>query len=104
MGEVVIVAYRPKPGGEQALVALAKDHVPYLRRLGLATDRQAIILQAKDGVIVEVFEWVPGGIGRAHGHPKVQKLWIRYAEVCDYVPLSALPEAAELFATFQPID
>jgi hypothetical protein len=104
MGDVVIVAYRPKPGCAQALLGLAKGHVAFLRRLGLATDRPATLLQAKDGAIVEIFEWRPGAMDEAHENPEVQKLWDRYAEVCDYVPLSALPEGGDLFAAFTPVD
>ena len=103
MGDVVIVAYRPKPGCDAALIELARDHVPHLRRLGLATDRPPFLLQGEDGVIVEVFEWKPGAIATAHEHPDIQKMWERYAAVCDYVPLNTLPEAAEMFARFQPL-
>jgi len=103
MGDFVIVAYRPKPNCAQALLALAKTHVPYLRRLGLATDRPATLLQAKDGAIVEIFEWKPGAMEAAHESPEVQALWDKYAKVCDYVPLSALPEGGDLFAEFEPV-
>jgi hypothetical protein len=52
MGDVVIVAYRPKPGREAELLELTRDHVPFLRRLGLATDRPTTVMQNRDGVIV----------------------------------------------------
>jgi hypothetical protein len=38
-GGMVIVAYRSKPGHYSALAALVVEHVPRLRRWGLATDR-----------------------------------------------------------------
>ena len=104
MGDMVIVAYRPKAGSEDALMTLLRDHVPYLRQLGLVTERPALAMRSKDGVFVEVFEWEQGAIATAHEHPDVQALWARYAEVCDYVPLKELHEAAELFAHFEPID
>ncbi len=104
MSDVVIVAYRPKPGREDALRALVADHAPALRRLGLATDRPAIALQARDGVLVEMFEWKPGAIKAAHQHPDVQEMWARFAEACDYVPLKELPEASDLFAEFKPLE
>lgn len=103
LGDMVIVAYRPKAGRDDALVELVKDHVPFLRRLGLATDRPASAMKARDGVIVEVFEWKAGAIATAHENPEVRALWASYAEVCDYVPLKELPEAADLFAQFEPI-
>ncbi len=65
MGDVVIVAYRPKPGREADLLALTRTHVPELRALRLATDRPATTMQAKDGTVVEVFEWQDGAIARA---------------------------------------
>ena len=103
MADVVIVACRPRPGCEAALLDLTRDHVPHLRRLGLATDRPALVLQGRDGVVVEAFEWKPGAMEAAHGHPEVLALWERYAAVCAHVPLASLAEAAELFARFAPI-
>jgi hypothetical protein len=104
LGEIVIAVYRPKPGCEAALVGLAKTHVPDLGRLGLVSDRPATLMQAKGGVIVEVFEWLPGAVEAAHNHPEVKEIWRKYAEICDYVPLASLQEAAELFSPFAPLD
>lgn len=104
MGDMVIVGYRPKPGQEAALLALTREHVPVLRRLGLASDRPALAMRAKDGTIVEVFEWKDGAIAKAHEHPEVQAMWGRYAAACDYIPLAELAEAKDLFAAFEPIE
>ena len=104
MGDMVIVAYRPKPGREAELLALTRTHMAELRALGLATDRPTLAMQGQGGVVVEVFEWVEGAIARAHAHPQVQAMWARYEKVCDYVPLRELPEAAALFAQFTPLD
>ena len=101
MGDVVIVAYRPKPGCGAALEALLRTHVPELRRLGLATERPATLMRAVDGTMVEVFEWREGGVAAGHAHPEVHAMWARYAEVCDYVKLRELSEAGEMFATFE---
>ena len=104
MGRMVIVAYRAKPGCRDRLLGLLEDHVPFLRRHGLATEREPLLMEARRDVFVEVFEWRDGGIERAHEDPDVQRLWDRYAQVCDYVPLKELPEAAEMFAEFNPVD
>lgn len=104
MGDMVIVAYRPKPGREDDLLELTRAHVPELRQLGLATDRATLAMRSKEGVIVEVFEWRNGAINAAHTNPDVLAMWERYAAVCDYVPLQELPEALNLFAQFEPID
>ncbi len=104
MGRMVIVGYRPKPGHEDGLLVLTREHVSILRRLGLATERPALAMRSKDGVIVEVFEWEEGAVAKAHQHPEVMAMWDRYAAVCDYTPLSELPETKDLFAQFEPID
>ncbi len=103
MGAMVIVAYRPKPGCEVELDALVREHVPCLRTLGLVTERPAQAMRAKDGTIVEVFEWLDGAIEAAHSSPRVVELWERFCAACDYVPLRELPEAEMLFAEFQPM-
>jgi hypothetical protein len=104
MGQVVIVGYKPKPGKGSELLRLVGEHVPYLRDLGLATDRPPIALKSKDGTIVEIFEWCDGAIEKAHSNPAVHKLWAEYAQVCDYVPLKGLSEFKDMFAQFDPIN
>ena len=105
MGHISIACYRPKPGKSAELEALAREHVPILRALGLATGRDPIISRAKDGTIVEVFEWESGdALNRAHTDPEVAKLWERYGEACEYVRLSDLAESDDLFAGFEPLN
>jgi hypothetical protein len=101
--EIVIAVYRPRPGQEEVLQDLLREHVPYLRAEGLATARPVIHGKALDGSYVEIFEWETGGIDRAHGHPGVHALWQRWAAACDYVALKDLPEAQGLFAGFEPV-
>lgn len=99
-----IVAYRPKPGKQAELMSLTVEHVPYLRSIGLATDRPHIIATAGDGTIIEVFEWVEGGLEKAHAHAGLGELWTRYAAACDFVPLNTLQESEMMFANFVPIN
>jgi quinol monooxygenase YgiN len=105
MGRIVIACYRPKAGKREALRRLILDHVATLRAQGLVTDRAPIIMEAKDGTVVEVFEWAsPAAIEAAHANPAVQAMWNRYAEVCDYIPIAQVPEAAEMFSEFAPLE
>jgi quinol monooxygenase YgiN len=105
MGRIVIACYRPRPGKREALRQLILDHVATLRAQRLVTDRAPITMEGADGVIVEVFEWMSReAIEAAHTNPAVLAMWERYSEVCDYVPLASLPEAAEMFAEFSPVD
>jgi len=76
MGRFVIVAFKPKPGQGEALLAEIRQHVPTLRTEGLATDRPAYVMRAGDGTLVEVFEWVSEeAIQQAHTNPAVGAMW-----------------------------
>lgn len=101
---VVIVCYKPLPGKEDALERLIREHVPILRRLGMATERRAIASRAEDGTIVEVFEWVSGkAVEEAHQHPEVLAMWKRFEACCTFGTLAELPRSREWFPAFAPI-
>ena len=99
MGRVVIACFVPRPGREADLHALARTHVPRLRAEGLVTDRAPILAVAADGTVVEVFEWVSKeAIASAHENAVVRAMWDEYEEVCTYLPIGEVPEAAGLFS------
>ena len=102
---LVIVAYRPKPGKTEILLAEVRDHHPLLRSEGLATDREPVVMRAADGSIVEVFEWASqAAIEEAHASPRIQAMWARFFACCDAVALNQLAEAGNLFAEFTPVE
>jgi quinol monooxygenase YgiN len=104
MGVFSIACYRPKEGKNDELLQLTREHISILRKEGLVTERPAYAMRAKDGTIVEVFEWKSNAsLEAAHSNPEVAKLWGRYGEACDYVSLSTLAEAQGMFANFEPI-
>jgi hypothetical protein len=104
MGRFVIVAYKPKPGKAQGLAAAVKKHLRVLRAEKLVTGKEASIMRAADGTVVEVFEWLSlDAIAKAHSLPAVQALWGEFAAVCDYVPLASLGEAQQMFAEFESV-
>ncbi len=100
---IVIVAYKPKAGKAEALHKLMREHLSILKHQNLVTDRASIIMEAKDGTIIEVFEWKSkSAIEQAHTNPEVLKMWGKYAEVCDYIPVGQVEETAKLFSEFTP--
>jgi quinol monooxygenase YgiN len=104
MGRFVIVAYAPKPGMVDALLAAVRKHLQVLRAENLVTDRPAYVMRAADGTIVEVFEWRSAeAIAKAHTNPAVQALWAEFGAACDYRPLSTLAECQQLFAEFDAV-
>ena len=104
MSRFVIVAYRPKPAMDEALMAAVSKHISVLKTGGFVTDRAAYVMKAKDGTILEVFEWKSAeAISQAHSHPAVQALWGEFGAACDYVPLNTVPESQNMFAEFDAV-
>jgi len=105
MGVMVIVAYRPRPGKQALLLDLTKEHLSVLRSQHLATERPSYAMQGNDGTVIEVFEWESKeAIKAAHTNPMVLKMWERYAEACEYVPLANVKECGDMFAEFAPLE
>jgi quinol monooxygenase YgiN len=104
MGRFVIVAYSPKPGMADQVLAAVRKHLQVLRAEELVTDRPAYVMRAADGTVVEVFEWRSAeAIAKAHTTAAVQALWAEFGAACDYRPLSGLAECQQLFAEFEPV-
>ena len=104
-GIIAVVAYRPKAGKDEQLLELVRSRVPTLRNERLATDRVPIIMRSREGTIVEVSEWKSReAIDAAHKNPNVWAMWEKFFAVCDCVPLNTLPETANIFAGFTPIE
>lgn len=104
MGIIVISVYRPKQGKDAELLDVVKTHVPILRELGMASEREVTAMKAKDGTILEVFEWVSAkAIEDAHKHPRVHKMWREFEACCEYIKLNDVPESSSLFAEFEPV-
>lgn len=102
---IVIVGYKPFPGREKELMQLIKTHVARLRKEGLASDREPILMVSKSGVVIEVFGWKnKEAIEAAHTNATVQKMWAEYEQVCEYVPIGNLEEATTLFSEFSPLE
>ena len=104
MGSISVACYKPKPGCEDALRELVRNHLPPLRAQELVTERPSIVMRTADGTIVEVFEWVSQeAIAGAHSNPVVLDLWKRFEAVCTYEIPSNLAEFTKMFAHFEPI-
>ena len=87
------------------LEALIKDHLGILREENLVTNRPPIVLKSKEGDWIEIFEWrSAAAIQKAHTNTKVQDLWKRFEEVCDYIPVGKVAESDQLFSEFEPMD
>jgi quinol monooxygenase YgiN len=105
-GFVVIAVYRPKPGRSRELEEILADHVPSLRREGLATARPVLLLRSTvDDSYLEIFEWIAADAAdRARTNERVAALRRRIAEVAETRCLADLAEAGEHFPRFVPVE
>ena len=104
MGSISVACYKPRPGCEEALLELVRDHHSVLSGLGLVTERAPIVMRTADGTLVEVFEWISQEvIAGAHSNPGVLALWKRFEAVCWYETPSNLPEFQNMFSHFTPV-
>jgi hypothetical protein len=104
MGSISVACYKPRPGQEEALLELVRNHMQPLHSQGLVTDRTPIVMKTADGTIIEVFEWVSQeAIAGSHSNPVVLDLWKKFEAVCWYETPSNLPEFQRMFAHFEPI-
>lgn len=102
---IVIASYKPKKDMEEELKEVLRDHMPILSMEDLITDFPAIVLRAKDGSYLEIFEWKSQeAIDEAHRNDNVLALWKRFEEVCTYINLSDIEECKNLFASFEPVE
>lgn len=104
MGILVICSYRPHPGHEEQARALMAAHVPLLREHGLITERREVQGVAKNGELVEIFEWESAE--KSRGAPAIAEIgnhWKAMSEVMDFVPMAQLGECQHAFAHFEPV-
>ncbi|WP_276372992.1 hypothetical protein [Chryseolinea sp. H1M3-3] len=105
MSRGVIVIYRPKKGMDQQVIQLVREHISILRQQNLATKKSPIVMRAKDGSIIEIFEWISAeAIANAHENKAVQELWGKFSSVCDYeIPVN-VEEFHSVFSEFEVIE
>lgn len=105
MARFVIAVYKPKDGKDAQLASAVKTHMKVLREQGLVTDREAYVMRAADGTLIEVFEWRSAdAVRQAHENPAVQALWEQFGDACEYVPLASVAEAQQMFAEFESVE
>ena len=101
---IVFAIYKPHNNKENKLKKLIAKHIPILKSNNLITNREPIVVQSKNGIYIEIFEWKSNhSVEEAHGKPEVQKLWNEMGKVSDFTNLQSLEEVEEYFPQFKPI-
>ncbi|HQZ13397.1 MAG TPA: hypothetical protein PK286_10995 [Devosia sp.] len=105
MSRIVIAAYRPRPGQERALEALMRRHHQRLYHDGLVADRPLTLMRARDGTMIEQFEWLSREAETAaRASRPIQQLRAEYPPLCDRVPLGDTIETHGLQSEFDSIE
>ena len=102
--QIVIAMYQPSEGKRDDMLELVRTHVPALREYELVTDRPTILMEAEDGTLLELFEWVsPEAANLAHEHPMIAKIWEAMGKIGSFKTLAELAEAGKFFPHFRPV-
>ena len=102
---IVLAVYRPLPGKVKELESVVSRHMGVLAKENLITNRLPVIMRARDGSIVEIFEWASAeAIEAAHSNPEVSKLWNEFNGVCTYEKPANVEEFHNLFSEFEPVN
>jgi hypothetical protein len=103
--KIVLVVYKPRPGKGDVLESLVAKHLTVLKQHDLVTGRIPVVMKAKGGAIIEVFEWrSSGAISKAHSNPDVLKLWEEFNAACEYEKPVNIEEFHNLFSEFEPLN
>ena len=104
MERIVITAYKPLPGKEQALEQVVRKHWEILNGEGLVSSRKPIVARAQDGTIVEVFGWKSkDAISAAHSNKAVMAMWEEFGQACEFIPIGGVAESQQVFSEFAPV-
>lgn len=102
--QLAFAMYKPKEGKEEELQEILKLHLPVLKEYGLISEKETYTVRAKDGTMIEIFEWMSEeSKAVAHQHPAMRSLWGRMMAVCTFPTMSDLPEAKRSFPNFSVI-
>ena len=85
---IVLCHFRVKPGREEELLKLSRDHDAVLRRLDLVTDEPAVVYRGADEkgrpFLYKIFTWrSAAALDAARQHPEVADLWERMEPLCE---------------------
>lgn len=104
MSKIAIIVFKPRKDKDQELIELMLENIPILRKLGLVTYREQIIAKAKDGSIVQIFEWVDeDSYERAQALPLVQEIWMKTSKISDFQKPISIDEFQEPLSMFDTV-
>jgi hypothetical protein len=86
MAETVLATFQVKQGMVDRLSQLLDRHFATITRLGFGSGPKPVRLLREETtgpVLYEIFDWVDGGVGKAHDHLEVKALWGEIDACCE---------------------
>lgn len=103
--KLAFAMYKPNEGKENELKEILKEHLPILKEYGLISAKETYTIRAKDGTIIEIFEWLSEEAKViAHQHPAMRQLWGRMMAICTFPAMQDLDESKKSFPNFEIVD
>ena len=104
MSKIASVVYKPRKDKDQELFDSLLVNIPIMRKLGLVTSREQIIAKAKDGCLIQIFEWIgEESEEQAMAHPVVQEMWMKVAKISDFQRPMSVAEFQEQLSKFETL-
>ncbi len=104
MGRVFLIIYRPHKGKEQELLSTLKSGYAPLLAGGYVTDRPPILMKAKNGNLLMIFEWKEKeSREKAQVDPAIQEQWKRVSKLSEFEKPDSLIEFQDVFPEFEAI-
>jgi hypothetical protein len=99
MERIMVAAYRPYKGKEEAFRALLFSQVATYREEDLLSDRDPWFLLAKDGTYLCFFEWKSREVVEGlEINPKIQHIWMQFEKICSFEKPATIPEFQQMFS------
>ncbi|MBP9925153.1 MAG: hypothetical protein KBF45_04125 [Cyclobacteriaceae bacterium] len=104
MGRIFLIIYNPHKGKEQELLSIVKSGYVLLIDGGYVTDRPPILMKAKNGNLLLIFEWKDSNSKEmAQADPAIQEQWKRVSKVSEFEKPDSLIEFSDVFPEFEAI-
>lgn len=104
MQKLAFIAFKPRKGKTEELIAFLKRSFIILQTLKVASDKPQILASSLDGFIMQIFEFSSSDKPESAAiYPEVRDLWAEADKLSEFVKPASLKEFQEVFPSFDII-
>lgn len=104
MPRILIVAYRPKSGKSDDVLALLAQQLKAIRNVGTRTTRDPWLMHASNGEILQISEYSSErDVERCWEDVTYQDIGAQLTALCDMVPIRSLQESSAAYMDLQAV-